>query len=148
MPWADLKKGRVSLNGHIYFITFNTFNRIPYFDSFSTAAKFCRQIQINENTTDAQWLTWVLMPDHFHGLVQFNNQSLNQVVSDLKGRSAFLINQHLARTGQLWQKQYFERAVRKDENIKSIARYIVANPLRKKLVDDVKSYPYWDSKYL
>ena len=148
MTWGNLKKNRVSLNNQLYFITFNTFKRNTAFSQFKTARLFCQQIQINETNTQCHWLTWVLMPDHFHGLVQIKQTSLDKVINDLKGRSAFLINQQLNKKGKFWQPQFYDHAIRKEENIKNIARYIVANPLRKKLVSNVKDYPYWNSDFL
>ena len=36
----------------------------------------------------------------------------------------------------------------KDEDLKSIARYIVANPLRAELAQEIGEYPHWDSIWL
>jgi len=38
--------------------------------------------------------------------------------------------------------------LRKDEDIKNIARYIVANPLRAKPVEKLDNYPLWDAVWL
>jgi hypothetical protein len=59
-----------------------------------------------------------------------------------------LINRHLNRAGSVWQKTYYDHAVRKDEDIKGISRYIVANPLRAGLVHDIGDYPLWDAIWL
>ena len=48
----------------------------------------------------------------------------------------------------LWQRGYHDHAVRKEENIREIARYIVANPLRAGLVRSLKDYPYWNAVWL
>jgi len=90
----------------------------------------------------------VLIPDHFHGLLVVNEMPLKQVISDLKGRSSFQINNQLNRKGTLWQKQYYEHAIRHNEDLKNTARYIVANPLRKTIVQKIQDYPYWNSVYL
>jgi len=63
----------------------------------------------------------------------------------VKGRSAHYINQRLKRHGQVWQKTYHDHALRKDEDVLKAARYIVANPLRKGLVDKIGNYPLWDA---
>ncbi|MCJ8311401.1 MAG: transposase [Pseudomonadales bacterium] len=148
MPWDDLQKKRESITNQIYFITFNTKNREPQFEAHKAASIFCQQIKINETQMHCKWITWVLMPDHFHGLVQIQDKKLQRVMSDLKGRTAYALNKQLERQGAFWQKQYYEHTIRKDEDIKEIARYIVANPLRKKLVQNIKEYPYWNSDYL
>ena len=90
-------------------------------------------------------LAWVVMPDHLHWLIQLNEHwPLFKVVKTLKARSALTINRYLYQHGSLWQRAYFDCAARKEEDIRQIARYIVANPLRAGLVRDIGSYPHWD----
>jgi putative transposase len=48
----------------------------------------------------------------------------------------------------LWQDGYYDRALRKEEDLQQIARYIVANPLRAKLVNKIGDYPLWDAVWL
>jgi|SRR5690554_5425879 len=150
MSWNDLRKGRFSQTNGEYFITFNTHNKTPYFYNFELACLFCQQISSNEHAQQCTWLAWVLMPNHFHGLLSLNNESskLSKTLGALKGRSAFSINQHLKRKGRLWQPAFYERALRAEDDRLAIARYIIANPLRKGLVKSVKDYPFWNSVYL
>ncbi len=56
-----------------------------------------------------------------------------------------MINRTLGLKGRLWQKGYYDRAVRKDEDVKHMARYVVQNPIRAGLVHRVHDYPLWDS---
>jgi putative transposase len=49
---------------------------------------------------------------------------------------------------KLWQRGFHDHAIRKDEDIKRIARYIVANPLRAGLVEKIEDYPLWDAIWL
>ena len=150
MSWNDLRKGRYSKNNVEYFITFNTRNRLPIFNNFHLAQLFCQQIQNNEDKHHCTWLTWVLMPDHFHGLLQLNENatSLAKIIGELKGNTARAINSTLNNRGALWQPSYYDHALRQEEHRINIARYIVANPLRKKLVKNIKDYPFWNSVYL
>ena len=90
-------------------------------------------------------LAWVVRPDHLHWLIQLNDRwSLSTVVKTLKARSARSINRHLCQRGSLWQRAYYDLAARKDEDVRQIARYIVANPLRTSLVRNIGDYPHWD----
>ena len=43
---------------------------------------------------------------------------------------------------------HYDHALRKDEDVKKIARYIIANPLRAGLVEKIEDYPYWDAVWL
>lgn len=66
----------------------------------------------------------------------------------IKGRSAISINRVFGNHGQLWQKGFHDRAIRKEEDLQTIARYVVANPLRANLVDKIGDYPLWDAIWL
>ena len=85
------------------------------------------------------------MPNHFHGLIQLGEGgSLASVIGRFKGRSAHDLNTQQGMTGKVWQKSFFDRALRKEEDIRKAARYLVANLLRANLVDNIGDYPHWD----
>ena len=90
-----------------------------------------------------------MIPDHFHWLVQLGDDAeLGKLMNNIKGRSSFEINKQAGKPGALWQKQYYDHAIRCHEDIKNIARYIIANPLRAGLVNNIGVYPHWDAKWL
>src|SRR4029077_6914462 len=80
-------------------------------------------------------LAWVLMPDHLHWLFQLGErQDLGTAMKTLKARSGWAIGRKRRQPGTLWQRGYHDHAVRGEEDLRAIARYIVANPLRAGLV--------------
>ena len=92
---------------------------------------------------------WVLMPDHAHWLLQLGEvEGLEALVSRLKGVSARQVNAALSRHGAVWQKGFHDRALRSDEDMQVVARYIVANPLRSGLAKRIGDYPYWNAVWL
>lgn len=68
--------------------------------------------------------------------------ALPDVVRLLKGRSARAIGQ------SIWQANYYDHAVRQEEDLHKMARYIVANPLRANLVSQIGDYSLWDAAWL
>jgi len=75
--------------------------------------------------------TWILMPNHFHALVEVSaDQSLSQVVQQWKGASARYVNRELGRTGPLWQRESFDHIVRSARQLDHFRRYIAENPVR------------------
>jgi putative transposase len=150
MSWSDLRKGRYSHEQGEYFVTFNTQNREPYFHDFNLACLFSQQIIVNETKHNCVWLAWVLMPDHFHGLLRLNvnGSTLPNVIKGLKGSASFILNKECNQQKQFWQSSFYDRALRVDENRKNLARYILANPLRKRLVNNIANYSFWNSVYL
>ncbi|GAA6173987.1 transposase [Colwellia sp. KU-HH00111] len=149
MSRTDLYKGRYSEKHREYFVTFVCKGRMNLFSNENLARLFCETIAINEEHCDSIWLTWVLMPDHFHGLLRLGETlSLSQTIKHLKGSTARKINIELEQSESIWQQGFFDRALRKCEDRRQVARYIVANPLRKRIVSNIGNYAYWDSVFL
>ena len=89
------------------------------------------------------------MPDHFHWLFSLSgSRSLNECIKNVKYYSANRINRIIRSSGKVWQVGYYDRAIRKEEDLEGVARYIVANPLRAGIADSVKEYALWDAKWL
>ncbi len=93
-------------------------------------------------------LAWVVMPDHLHWLVDLKRGSLAQLMCRVKSRSCRSVNLMSGSQGGLWQRGYHDRALRRDEDLKAAARYIVMNPLRAGLVKRPGDYPLWDAVWL
>lgn len=81
-------------------------------------------------------LCYMLMPDHLHWLMVLHEGKLSEAVHLLKGRSARAIGQ------AVWQANYYNHAVRQDEGLRKMARYIVANPLRASLARQIGDYSF------
>ena len=94
-------------------------------------------------------LAFVVMPDHFHWLFSLSgSRSLSECIKNVKSYSARRVNDVLGSSGDVWQTGYYDRAIRQEEDLEGVARYIVANPLRAGIVSSVKEYALWDAKWL
>ncbi len=142
MTYNDLRKGRISQSGMVYHITTVTRNRVPYFELLDNGRKLVRELMALQAEGRAETLCYVAMPDHLHWLMVLHEGKLSEVVQLLKGRSAHAIGR------AIWQANYFDHAVRQDEDLRKMARYIVANPLRAKLVERIGDYSLWDAVWL
>jgi len=143
----DLRKGRYSECNRIYHITASTHNRHPWFNNLICGRIIVKTLQ--KAQIDTKTLAYVIMPDHMHWLMQLKKDTgISKVVKNIKGKSAIEINQHLGRKGSIWQNGFYDHAIRKDEQIINIARYIIANPVRAGLVSSVREYPLWDAMWL
>jgi len=49
---------------------------------------------------------------------------------------------------RIWQDGFHDHALRQEEDLAEVARYIVANPLRAGLVERVGDYSHWDAVWL
>ncbi|KIP96219.1 transposase [Pseudomonas sp. HN2] len=143
-----LRRGRCSEPGRAYLITVVVYQRRPIFTDWRIGRLLVAELK---RAQDQQWvksIAWVVMPDHFHWLVQLENASLERLMQTVKSRSTLTINRALNRTGAFWQTGYHDRAIRDNEDLRPYARYIIANPLRAGLVKKVADYPLWDACWL
>lgn len=65
-----------------------------------------------------------------------------------KSASAHSVRLYHGKGKTIWQKGFFDHAARSDEDLLTIARYIIANPLRAGLCESVGDYPWWDAEWL
>jgi REP element-mobilizing transposase RayT len=83
------------------------------------------------------------MRDHLHVLAegQESDSDLISFANLLKQRTSFA---HCRRRGDghLWQKGYFEHVLRDDEMTRTVAKYILENPVRAGLVQEPLDYPF------
>ena len=82
-----------------------------------------------------------VMPDHVHLLMTPLSENLIDLISKWKGYASHLV-WNKSYEGKVWQRSFYDHALRKDEDVKRVAEYIVCNPVRKGLVQDWSSYPY------
>lgn len=150
MPYDNLRKGRYSEQQRAYFVTSVLAERERrYFADFSCARLVVEEMRALHDDEAVCSLAWVIMPDHIHWLFQLGDgMDLSAAVKRFKARSARRVNDHLHRQGALWQKSFYDHALRDGEDVRGIARYIVANPLRAGLVEHIGDYPLWDAIWL
>ena len=81
--------------------------------------------------------TFVIMPNHFHGVLVFPEPPINpiplptlgHVLRAFKSLSAVASNTLLDRTGTpLWQRNYYEHIVKNEATLNRARRYIDDNP--------------------
>lgn len=145
---SDLRQGRHSETGQIYLITAVTDMRVRVFDDFWYSHSLINELRVADALGWSTTWAFVVMPDHLLWLVGLGSSELSRLVLRVKLRSAIAINQARGQAGRLWQKGFHDHALRKEENLQTVARYVVANPVRAGLVKSVREYPHWDARWL
>ena len=79
---------------------------------------------------------YVVMPNHWHAMVVPRDSCtrLADVMQRVKGRSARAINLALGRAGALWQREWFDRWMRSEDEYDRCVRYIQDNPSKTGIV--------------
>ena len=139
----NLRKGRVSLPNHIYLVTTVTASRKPVFASFAAARAAARGFHDKNVSRHAKTMAFVVMPDHIHWLLQIEEGGkMSEAVRLYKAKVSVSLGQ------AVWQRGFYDHALRGDEDLRDVARYVIANPLRSGLVKSVGEYPHWDAIWL
>ena len=146
----DLRKGRTSLSGQVYLITAVASERRPLIAGTMAGRIIVQRMMHSDRIGDTQSLAFVVMPDHFHWLLVLSgDQSLSSVIGAVKRHSSRQINRLDGCPGrQVWQRSFHDHALRHDEAVAHVARYIIANPLRAGLVKHIGDYSLWDAVWL
>jgi len=80
------------------------------------------------------------MPDHVHLLLEgTENTNLKEFIRVFKQMTSYYYKND---SGVVWQRSYYDRILRRDEDSITVARYILNNPIRRGLVETVTDYPY------
>jgi putative transposase len=148
--------------GGLYFVTLCTHERQCLFGEVIDGAMLinpCGQIVGNEWLKSSEIRAeigldaWVVMPNHFHGIVYINPdnvgasgrkpspqplgdvvhrspKSLSSLVAGFKAAVTKQVNLLRETSGNpVWQRNYYEHIIRDHESLLKIQRYITDNPL-------------------
>lgn len=138
-----LRIGRYSEPDRIYHITTVTRCRDPLFADLHPARLLVQILKAEQKHGAASTLAYVLMPDHLHWLMKLDAaDDLSRIVGRVKSLAARRLD------GRVWQGGFHDHAVRREEDLVEVARYIIANPVRAGLVRRVGDYPHWDAIWL
>ena len=130
---------------HRYFLTFCTNERQQLFTRKEVVDLALLQISRAATQCEFAVIAYCFMSDHVHLLVHAQSESADckRFINFAKQYSGYYHSKQFG--GRLWQRYGYERTLRKDEDTLPIARYILDNPLRAKLVSDVREYPFLGS---
>jgi putative transposase len=149
MSHAPFHRSRWTIADQPYFVTLLTVRRAPLFAEFDTARRVIDEMRKLHDRRDLDLLAWVLMPDQLQWLFFFRNRtSVHSAMRRFKSRSTLTVYRRRSWRRPVWQRVHCQRAIRVDEELHGVARYIISNPVRARLVDRLGDYPHWDSAWL
>ena len=84
------------------------------------------------------------MPHHIHILTAPSEEdraiSLPRFIQRFKSTSTRRLWK-VGISGSVWQRSFYDHILRQDEDLEPAAKYILANPVRKGLVQTAEAYP-------
>ncbi len=122
----------------VFAVTIATWRRRPVFTDADEVAHSLSMLEETARAMKFRLLAYCFMPDHLHILVEGSH--LPKFIKAFKQASSF---DHKRRVGYLlWQRSYYDHVLRKAEDLPSSVEYILANPVRAALVDNIADYPH------
>jgi putative transposase len=126
--------------GHVFSIVISTAQRYPWFEVHpELAEKISNLIVEIASQREAEIYAWCVMPDHVHFLL--SDKNIIDFVRLIKGRLT-PIARNLESGRVLWQRSFYDHALRKEDSLSEVATYIWENPVRAGIVDRFSDYPW------
>ena len=100
---------------------------------------------------------YCLMPDHLHLILKLTNAEIRWINAGARGRCPEGVLDHIGRfkrytttqiwqrhggNGALWQTSSYDRVIRYYNSIDDAVSYVLHNPVRKRIVENIEKYPY------
>ncbi|WP_055074108.1 transposase [Pseudanabaena sp. 'Roaring Creek'] len=132
-----------------YFVTICTFQRQHLFGEINNGEMqlnvtgqivFAIWQKIPQHLPNVELDEFILMPDHLHGIIVIseqyeNSHSLATIIQNFKSTSTRKINKINQNSGvSIWQRNYYERIIRSDQELHNLGQYILTNPQNWKVV--------------
>ena len=147
--------------GDLHFVTFSCYRRRPLLGTRRARDCFVTMLSEVRSRFGFRLVGYVVMPEHVHLLISEPKigdpskalQSLKQKVSSTlrtplnKSSSAQVSGDVVGSeidSPHLWQRRFYDFNVRSYEKVREKLQYMHANPVKRKLVDDPKKWP-WSS---
>ncbi len=127
----------------VYFVTSVTYLRRKIFLEPINARFLLATISYHRFILEFKLFGYVIMPEHFHIIIAPSEKySLSKIMNFIKGNFARKYNQIYKKTDHVWQRRYYETVLKDKKELINRINYIHNNPVRQKLVIDVKDYEF------
>lgn len=132
------RQGRIDIIGGIYHVIGRGINRGVIFKNDDDKKEFLRRFSEAIRKTSTICYGWALLPNHFHLLVKRRKKTISELMSKVLTGYAIYYNRRHKRRGYLFQNRYKSILCQEEIYLLELIRYIHLNPVRAKIVKDVK----------
>ena len=125
---------------YAYHLVLSTYKELPLLASADVVESCLDRLQQAAGRHRFQVLAYCFMPTHLHLLILGSDGSrLLPFVKYFKQGSSFDCR---GEAPQLWQRSFYDRVLRVEEDLEGVARYVWGNPVRAGIADDWEKYPF------
>lgn len=132
------RKARIDAPGALDHIIARGIARRKVFDDNADRDFFIDRLGLILRDTNTQCFAWALIPNHFHLLLKTGSTPIATVMKRLLTGYAMHYNRQHKRSVHLFQNRYKSILCQEDAYLLELVGYIHLNPIRAKLVEDMK----------
>ncbi len=139
------RKARLDAEGTLHHVMARGIERASIFRDDRDRESFLERLGLLSQTTGTPVYAFALIPNHFHVLLRSGAGGLSRFMRRLLTGYATSYNRRHRRAGHLFQNRYTSIVCEEGPYFRELIRYIHLNPLRARVVKDVKeleSYPW------
>ena len=133
------RKSRIDAPGALHHIIARGIEGADIFEDDADRDNFLKRLGKIIKKSETQVFAWALMSNHFHLLVKTGNVPVSRVMQRLLTGHAVFFNKRHGRIGHLFQNRYKSILCQEDTYLLELVRYIHLNPIRAKIVRDIKA---------
>ena len=139
------RKARIDAPGALHHIIIRGIEQRQIFRDNHDRDQFVQRLADNLSDTETPCYAWALIPNHVHLLLKTGLTPIATIMRRLLTGHAVYFNRRHRRYGHLFQNRYKSILCQEEPYLRELVRYIHLNPLRAKLVEDIRAldkYPY------
>ena len=133
------RTARIDASGLLHHVRAWGIERRKIFIDDADRLDFLNRLEVVCADGAATVYAWCLMSNHFHLSIRTGNQSLATTMRRLLSGYVNTFNKRHKRDGHLFQNRYKSTVIDEERYFLALLRYIHLNPVRTKLVEDVRS---------
>ena len=135
---------RIEFAGALYHVTGRGNAREDIYGDDADRQQFLTLLQNTVTRYDWDCHAYCLMGNHYHLMIETNSPTLSKGMKYLNGTYTQYFNRRHQRVGHVFQGRFKAILVQKDAYLLELARYIVLNPVRARMVRNAKAWR-WSS---
>ena len=132
------RRSRIDAPGALHHIIVRGIDRKNIFKDDADKDVFLGRLKNILTDSATLCFAWALIPNHFHLLLRTGSAPISIVMKRLLTGHAIYFNRKHRRVGHLFQNRYKSILCQEDAYMLELVRYIHLNPLRAKIVPDLK----------
>lgn len=131
-----------------YFITTVTKDRMPLFKDHKLCRILMITIEYYKIIFNFTIQAYCIMPDHVHLILTASGEyDLSFIMKMIKGSFARKVNKISKKEGPLWQRRFYDEAIRNEKQLLQQLEYIHQNPVKAGLTTNMGDYIFSSYNY-